>query len=150
MHFMDNSLVGTEFTTKDILNFLYNGPEREREAGMPNFDWRNIFNITDQLIHMFNQYGEVSNLSLFLCLPTFFLNFAHSYDKAFGLFGRLCLNSTDKSVCLPGLLPRDCARLFDTGHNHLAQLFHTAAWKVARTCLLSPPSLVSIVHSVIK
>uniref|UniRef100_A0A669EAL6 P-type phospholipid transporter n=1 Tax=Oreochromis niloticus TaxID=8128 RepID=A0A669EAL6_ORENI len=62
MQFMDNSLVGTEFTTKDILNFLYNGPEREREAGIPNFDWRNIFNITDQLIRMFNQYGEVSNL----------------------------------------------------------------------------------------
>uniref|UniRef100_A0A3P9DE91 P-type phospholipid transporter n=1 Tax=Maylandia zebra TaxID=106582 RepID=A0A3P9DE91_9CICH len=66
MHFMDNSLVGTEFTTKDILNFLYNGPEREREAGMPNFDWRNIFNITDQLIHMFNQYGECVSLDKFV------------------------------------------------------------------------------------
>lgn len=88
---------------------------------------------------------------LYFCVSLlFFLNFAHSHNKAFGLFGRLCLNSTDKSVCLPVLLPGDCARLFDTGHNHLAQLFHTADWKVARTCLLSPPSLVSIVHSVIK
>ncbi|KAL3988763.1 ATP-dependent DNA helicase 2 subunit 1 [Sarotherodon galilaeus] len=66
MQFMDNSLVGTEFTTKDILNFLYNGPEREREAGMPNFDWRNIFNITDQLIRMFNQYGECISLDKFV------------------------------------------------------------------------------------
>ncbi|XP_030607370.1 retinal-specific phospholipid-transporting ATPase ABCA4-like [Archocentrus centrarchus] len=66
MHFMDNSLVESEFTTKDILNFLYNGPEQEREAGMPNFDWRNIFNITDQLIRMFNQYGECISLDKFV------------------------------------------------------------------------------------
>lgn len=65
MHFLDNSLVESNFTTKDVLNFMHNGPEHEREAGMPNFDWRNIFNITDQLIRMFNQYGQVSNL-LFL------------------------------------------------------------------------------------
>jgi len=59
MHFMDNSLVETDLTTKDILNFLHNGPDVEREEGMPNFDWRNIFNITDQIIRMSNQYGEV-------------------------------------------------------------------------------------------
>ncbi|XP_068594222.1 retinal-specific phospholipid-transporting ATPase ABCA4-like [Cebidichthys violaceus] len=66
MHFMDNSLVDTDFTTKHILNFLYNGPEQYREAGMPNFDWRNIFNITDQIIRMFNQYGECINLDKFV------------------------------------------------------------------------------------
>uniref|UniRef100_A0AAQ5ZUX9 ABC transporter domain-containing protein n=1 Tax=Amphiprion ocellaris TaxID=80972 RepID=A0AAQ5ZUX9_AMPOC len=65
MHFMDNSLVETDFTTRDILNFLYSGPEEEREAGMPNFDWRNIFNITDQIIRMLNQYGECINLDKF-------------------------------------------------------------------------------------
>ncbi|KAM9845375.1 retinal-specific phospholipid-transporting ATPase ABCA4-like [Aulostomus maculatus] len=66
MHFMDNSLEDTDFTTKDILNFLYNGPEQQREAGMPNFDWRNIFNLTDQFIRMFNQYGECIDLDKFL------------------------------------------------------------------------------------
>ncbi|KAM6919010.1 retinal-specific phospholipid-transporting ATPase ABCA4-like [Xenentodon cancila] len=66
MHFVDNSLVDTNFTTKDILNFLHNGLEEEREAGMPNFDWRNIFNITDQVIRMFNQYGECINLDKFV------------------------------------------------------------------------------------
>uniref|UniRef100_A0A3B4Y393 P-type phospholipid transporter n=1 Tax=Seriola lalandi dorsalis TaxID=1841481 RepID=A0A3B4Y393_SERLL len=65
-HFMDESLEDTDFTTKDILNFLYNGPEEQREAGMPNFDWRNIFNITDQLIRMFNQYGECISLDKFV------------------------------------------------------------------------------------
>lgn len=59
MQFVDNSLVESEFTTKDILNFLHNGPEEEREEGMPDLDWRNIFNIFDQIIGMFNQYGEV-------------------------------------------------------------------------------------------
>lgn len=63
MSFMDESLEDTDFTSKDILNFLYNGPEEQREEGMPNFDWRNIFNITDQIIRMFNQYGEVRNTS---------------------------------------------------------------------------------------
>ncbi|KAM6920758.1 retinal-specific phospholipid-transporting ATPase ABCA4-like [Lycodopsis pacificus] len=66
MHFMDNSLVDTDFTTKHILNFLHNGPQQYREAGMPNFDWRNIFNITDQIIRMFNQYGECINLDKFV------------------------------------------------------------------------------------
>ncbi|KAM7400259.1 hypothetical protein PAMA_004793 [Pampus argenteus] len=65
-HFVDNSLEDTNFTTKDILNFLHNGPNEQREAGMPNFDWRNIFNITDQLIRMFNQYGECISLDKFV------------------------------------------------------------------------------------
>lgn len=61
MHFMDDSLGDANFTTKDIVNFLYTGPEEWRDPGMPNFDWRNVFNVADQLIRMFNQYGEVRN-----------------------------------------------------------------------------------------
>lgn len=72
MDFMDSTLEDTDFTTKDILNFLCNGPEEQREAGMPSFDWRNIFNITDQIIRMFNRYGEVRNLSLSLCVTRLF------------------------------------------------------------------------------
>lgn len=64
-HFMDESLEDTDFTTKDIINFLHNGPDEEREVGMPNFDWRNIFNITDDLTRTFNQYGEVRNNIIF-------------------------------------------------------------------------------------
>ncbi|KAM9719976.1 retinal-specific phospholipid-transporting ATPase ABCA4-like isoform 2-T2 [Menidia menidia] len=66
MSFMDSSLGDTDLTTKDILNFLHNGPEEEREAGMPNLDWRTIFNITDQIIRMFNQYGECITLDKFV------------------------------------------------------------------------------------
>uniref|UniRef100_A0A3Q3XQQ9 ABC transporter domain-containing protein n=1 Tax=Mola mola TaxID=94237 RepID=A0A3Q3XQQ9_MOLML len=66
MHFMDNSLKDSNFTTKDILNFLYTGPEEWREPGMPSFDWRNVFNVADQLIRMIDQYGECIDLDKFL------------------------------------------------------------------------------------
>lgn len=59
MNFMDDSLADTNLTTKDILNFLYSGLEEWRAPGMPRFDWRNIFNVVDQLIRTVNQYGEV-------------------------------------------------------------------------------------------
>ncbi|CAL9689346.1 unnamed protein product [Knipowitschia caucasica] len=58
-HFMDNSLEGTGFRTADILNFLHSGSEEERDPGMMNMDWRNIFNLTDQVFHTINQYGQV-------------------------------------------------------------------------------------------
>lgn len=70
MDFVDSSLGDANFTTKDILNFLYNGAEEQREPGMPKFDWRNIFNITDELIRMFNKYGEVRNTRWSVCLSS--------------------------------------------------------------------------------
>lgn len=63
---MDNSLEDSNFTTADILNFLYTGPEEWREPGMPSFDWRNVFNVADQLLRTFNQYGEVRNITAVL------------------------------------------------------------------------------------
>lgn len=60
---MDNSLADANLTTNNILNFLYTGPEEWREPGMPAFDWRNVFNVADQLLRMFNQYGEVRNIT---------------------------------------------------------------------------------------
>ncbi|KAL4635920.1 retinal-specific ATP-binding cassette transporter-like [Arapaima gigas] len=63
---IDKNLEDTEFSSRDILNFLYNGPEEEREEGMPSFDWRNVFNLTDQLIRMLNRYGECIDLDKFV------------------------------------------------------------------------------------
>lgn len=60
MHFLDQSLGEASFTTRDILNFLYAGPEERREPGKPAFDWRNVFHTADQLIRLFNQYAEVN------------------------------------------------------------------------------------------
>ncbi|KAG7457171.1 hypothetical protein MATL_G00243640 [Megalops atlanticus] len=67
-NFIDRHLEDMEISSKDILNFLYNGPEDDREKDMPSFDWRNIFNLTDQLIRMFNLYGECINLDKFVGL----------------------------------------------------------------------------------
>ncbi|XP_072296815.1 retinal-specific phospholipid-transporting ATPase ABCA4-like [Eucyclogobius newberryi] len=64
--FMDGSLEGTGFRTKDVLNFLHSGSEEEREPGMASLDWRNLFNLTDQVMRMVNQYGECISLDKFV------------------------------------------------------------------------------------
>uniref|UniRef100_A0A4W4GCC2 ABC transporter domain-containing protein n=1 Tax=Electrophorus electricus TaxID=8005 RepID=A0A4W4GCC2_ELEEL len=65
MHFLDKRLEDTQFTTKHILNFLHSGCE-DRYEDMPNFDWRNIFNLTDQGLRMFVKYSECVNLDKFV------------------------------------------------------------------------------------
>uniref|UniRef100_A0AAZ3RPX1 P-type phospholipid transporter n=1 Tax=Oncorhynchus tshawytscha TaxID=74940 RepID=A0AAZ3RPX1_ONCTS len=62
---IDRSMEDTDFSSKDILNFLYNGLEEDRDETMPSFDWRNVFNLTDQAVRMFNQYGECISLDKF-------------------------------------------------------------------------------------
>uniref|UniRef100_A0A3P8X8L1 P-type phospholipid transporter n=1 Tax=Esox lucius TaxID=8010 RepID=A0A3P8X8L1_ESOLU len=54
-----------EFSSKHILNFLDNRPIEHRENDMANFDWRNVFNLTDQVIRMMNRYGECLLLDKF-------------------------------------------------------------------------------------
>lgn len=60
MDFIDRSLEEAPFSSEHILNFLHNGPPEERRYDMPKFDWRDIFNLTDRVIRMLNQYGDVS------------------------------------------------------------------------------------------
>ncbi|KAM4606531.1 retinal-specific phospholipid-transporting ATPase ABCA4-like [Polymixia lowei] len=66
MDFMDRSL---EDAAKHVLNFLYNGLPDDRPADVADFDWRNIFNLTDRVIRMLNQYGECLILDKFVGLP---------------------------------------------------------------------------------
>ncbi|KAL7873985.1 hypothetical protein SRHO_G00049550 [Serrasalmus rhombeus] len=74
MDYMDRGLKDSELTVRHILNFLYTGPEDERDAGMLRFDWRNIFNLTDRALRMISQYGEVLDILLDLsCMKSFFL-----------------------------------------------------------------------------
>uniref|UniRef100_A0A8C9PR90 P-type phospholipid transporter n=1 Tax=Spermophilus dauricus TaxID=99837 RepID=A0A8C9PR90_SPEDA len=47
------------------LNFLYKGPPENRADGMTNFDWRDIFNITDRSLRLVNQYLECLVLDKF-------------------------------------------------------------------------------------
>uniref|UniRef100_A0A8C3R768 ATP binding cassette subfamily A member 4 n=1 Tax=Cyanoderma ruficeps TaxID=181631 RepID=A0A8C3R768_9PASS len=59
-----NSQMGAEgFTAEHIINFLHNGSSRNREKGMVDFDWRNIFGAVDQVLRLLSQYLEV-NLAL--------------------------------------------------------------------------------------
>lgn len=60
MDFIDRTLDDAPFSSKHILNFLHNGPPEDRPTDMPNFDWRDVFNLTDRVIRMLNQYGDVS------------------------------------------------------------------------------------------
>lgn len=114
---MDNSLVETDFTTKDILNFLHSGPDDERDAGMQNFDWRNIFNTSDQIIRMFNQYGEVTDLLLLPCFSWIIIPIRQlSHVPRSGYSAFLFRRSPQTgSISLPCLLPGDFpARPFET------------------------------------
>uniref|UniRef100_A0A672SD92 Retinal-specific ATP-binding cassette transporter-like n=1 Tax=Sinocyclocheilus grahami TaxID=75366 RepID=A0A672SD92_SINGR len=65
MDYINKGLKDTSFTGQHILNFLYNGPDEDRAQDMPNFDWRNIFNMTDQVIRLINRYGECLVLDKF-------------------------------------------------------------------------------------
>lgn len=60
MDLIDRTLEEAPFSSMHILNFLHNGPPEDRLPDMPDFDWRDIFNLTDRVIRMLNQYGEVS------------------------------------------------------------------------------------------
>uniref|UniRef100_A0AAQ5Y0A3 ABC transporter domain-containing protein n=1 Tax=Amphiprion ocellaris TaxID=80972 RepID=A0AAQ5Y0A3_AMPOC len=67
--FIDRSLEKAPFSSKHILNFLYNGPPEDRPDDVPDFDWRDIFNLTDRVIRMLNQYGDCVILDKFVPLP---------------------------------------------------------------------------------
>lgn len=128
MHFLDQSLADANFTTKDILNFLYTGPEEWREPGMAGFDWRNVFNGADQLIRLFNQYGEVSFPGLALeshsllpidkkvkasfpisCLSRLFCPSPRTKSRPL-VAARPAPRSADRCISLLRLLSGDCGR----------------------------------------
>ncbi|XP_029935000.1 retinal-specific phospholipid-transporting ATPase ABCA4a isoform X2 [Myripristis murdjan] len=69
MDFIDRTLEDALFSSKHILNFLYNGLPADRPDDMVDFDWRNVFNLTDRVIRMLNQYGDCMVLDKFVALP---------------------------------------------------------------------------------
>ncbi|XP_034027520.1 retinal-specific phospholipid-transporting ATPase ABCA4-like [Thalassophryne amazonica] len=68
MDFIDRSLEEVPFFSKHVLNFLHNGSPEDRPVGMPDFDWRDIINLTDSTIRMLNQYGDCVILDKFVAL----------------------------------------------------------------------------------
>ncbi|XP_025018889.1 retinal-specific ATP-binding cassette transporter [Python bivittatus] len=63
--FLNEQFGGEGLTVEDVINFLYNGPPEKRKDGMMNFDWRNIFNVANQTLHMVYQYLECLTLDKF-------------------------------------------------------------------------------------
>ncbi|XP_059941358.1 retinal-specific phospholipid-transporting ATPase ABCA4 [Mesoplodon densirostris] len=73
-----NRQLGEEgITAEAVLNFLYRGPRGGQADDMDNFDWRDIFNITDRTLRLANQYLECLILDKF-----------ESYDDEFQLTQR--------------------------------------------------------------
>ncbi|GAA6071211.1 phospholipid-transporting ATPase ABCA1 isoform X1 [Tachysurus ichikawai] len=62
---LDQRLNGSKLSSAVIGNFLFNGDEKDRPAGMPSFDWRNIFNITSQVVRLIKQVMECFDLDKF-------------------------------------------------------------------------------------
>ncbi|XP_062988617.1 retinal-specific phospholipid-transporting ATPase ABCA4 [Elgaria multicarinata webbii] len=63
--FLNEQLHSEDLTAEDIINFLYNGPPERRKEGVVNFDWRNVFSVTNQVLHMVHQYLECLTLDKF-------------------------------------------------------------------------------------
>uniref|UniRef100_F6Y251 P-type phospholipid transporter n=2 Tax=Monodelphis domestica TaxID=13616 RepID=F6Y251_MONDO len=63
--FVNRQLDEEGLTAETILNFLYNGPQEGRPKGMVNFGWRNVFNFTDGILRLLNQYMECLTLDKF-------------------------------------------------------------------------------------
>lgn len=61
--FINRQLGEEGITTEAILNFFPNGPRENQADDMTNFDWRDIFNITDHFLHLANQYLEVRGIN---------------------------------------------------------------------------------------
>ncbi|KAL1772572.1 retinal-specific ATP-binding cassette transporter [Sigmodon hispidus] len=63
--FINRHLGEEGITTEAILNFFPNGPRENQADDMTNYDWRDIFNITDRFLHLADQYLECLVLDKF-------------------------------------------------------------------------------------
>lgn len=54
-------LNSTGWTAELLANFLYNGPLDERPAGMPPYDWRDVYNTTTRVLKLLSNFLGVSS-----------------------------------------------------------------------------------------
>ncbi|XP_016419525.1 ATP-binding cassette sub-family A member 1 [Sinocyclocheilus rhinocerous] len=62
---LDERLDDSGLSSALISGFLFNGPEAERPAGMPAFDWRNVFNATSSAAQQITQILACFDLDKF-------------------------------------------------------------------------------------
>ncbi|KAI5087957.1 ATP-binding cassette sub-family A member 1-like, partial [Silurus meridionalis] len=67
---LDQQLNGSRLSSALIANFLFNGNEKDRPAGMPAFDWRNVFNTTSQVAKLIKQVMACFNLDKFQAMAS--------------------------------------------------------------------------------
>ncbi|KAM8899352.1 phospholipid-transporting ATPase ABCA1 isoform 1-T3 [Spinachia spinachia] len=67
---LNQRLDGTGWTSEVLANFLYNGPEEGRPAGMTPYDWRNTFNATSDVLKLLSKFLGCLNLNKFEAAPT--------------------------------------------------------------------------------
>ncbi|XP_034091957.1 phospholipid-transporting ATPase ABCA1-like isoform X2 [Gymnodraco acuticeps] len=67
---LDQRLDSTGWTSKQLTNFLYNGPPEDRPPGMPPNDWRNVYNATTDVLKLLSNFLGCLDLNKFEAVPT--------------------------------------------------------------------------------
>ncbi|XP_057710932.1 phospholipid-transporting ATPase ABCA1-like isoform X1 [Corythoichthys intestinalis] len=67
---LDRRLNGTGWSAALIANLLYNGPPEERPAGMPPYDWRDLYNATTQVLRLLSDFLGCLDLNKFEAVPS--------------------------------------------------------------------------------
>ncbi|XP_043431546.1 retinal-specific phospholipid-transporting ATPase ABCA4 isoform X3 [Prionailurus bengalensis] len=63
--FLNSQLDEEGITVETVLNFLYEGPQENQADDVANFDWRDVFNITDRTLRLASRYLECLILDKF-------------------------------------------------------------------------------------
>ncbi|XP_051713429.2 retinal-specific phospholipid-transporting ATPase ABCA4 isoform X1 [Oryctolagus cuniculus] len=63
--FLDRQLGEEGLAVETLLNFLHNGPQESQADDTANFNWRDLFNVTDRTLRLVHQYLECLVLDKF-------------------------------------------------------------------------------------
>lgn len=67
---LNQRLNGSPWTAETLSNFLYNGPPEDRPPGVPDRDWRDVYNTTTQILKLLSKFLGCLDLNKFEAFPT--------------------------------------------------------------------------------
>ncbi|KAK7909889.1 hypothetical protein WMY93_014573 [Mugilogobius chulae] len=67
---VDQRLNGTGWTAELLANFLYNGPPEDRPPGLPQYDWRDLYQSLTQIFNLTSKLLGCLDLNKFESVPT--------------------------------------------------------------------------------
>uniref|UniRef100_A0A8C5HCB1 P-type phospholipid transporter n=1 Tax=Gouania willdenowi TaxID=441366 RepID=A0A8C5HCB1_GOUWI len=67
---INQRLNNTGWTAELLANFLYNGPPEDRPPGMPEYDWRDAYNASTQILELISTFLGCLDLNKFEATPT--------------------------------------------------------------------------------